>query len=138
MFYGTKASLTLNSTPSGASVKLQSLKSQEELTAQTPTVVKVKRKNQYQATFDKQGYQPQTLYVMRRVKKEARMMDALWIFVGYAPFFVFMSVDVATGGWAGPDPPALNVTLYPIPGKSGHKEKSGEGLPLPPAKPPRL
>ena len=101
MFNGTSQTLQINSSPDGA--KISSTPVCGDFI--TPASISLERKNSYVLSFSKDGYEPTSVPVQKRIKAGIIVLDVLLTGV------VGVVIDAATGGWYKLTPDAVSVTL---------------------------
>lgn len=101
IFSGVRQEVSLNSTPDGATVKIEP--TGQEVT--TPATIKLKKKFDYTLTFTKEGYKPEEVTITRDQSDLFIVLDI------FATGMIGMVVDYITGGWYKLDPSTVTVTL---------------------------
>jgi len=110
---GTRQSVTVQSSPSGAKLQL----SPDTGTFTTPATLNLERKHRYVLTFTTPGYTPATLELKPDVALGTAFAD------GFFTGCVGVVVDALTGGLYGLTPESPTVTLTRVAGSSPAPEE---------------
>jgi hypothetical protein len=100
IFNGTRQTITANSSPDQTTIKIEP----GGTSYTTPASLSLERKNNYNLTFSKDGYQPATFEIRKSMNGGILILDILSGLVG-------VIVDAATGGWYNLSPENATVTL---------------------------
>ena len=103
---GTSAPVSINSTPSSASVEIKRSDGIPIEQGQTPMTVKLGKGKEYTVTITLDGYQPQTVPVLKSGLETAAFCN-----LGSIPFW---AVDYVTGAMFKLEPGTINVSLKEV------------------------
>jgi hypothetical protein len=120
----TSQKIQLNSNPAGANVSIQSQGGGEASSVTTPAKVSLKRKSEYDLTFEKEGYQPEKATIEQNFNP---------LFLGNLLIggLIGMVVDLFSGAVFKLDPAKVEVQMKPVPSPSsspGSEGRDGETL----------
>lgn len=101
IFGGSSQEVSLGSSPGPAEVELDHV----NRTVTTPTEIELKRKNSYELTFTREGYEPETASIESSLRGGILVLDIL--FTG----LLGVAIDAGTGAWNSLSPENLSVSL---------------------------
>ena len=101
IFTGSTTTVPLSTTPAGALVSSNPPSGQME----TPTSIVLDKGHDYVLKFEKDGYEPATIMINKRVSAGMVVLDVL--FTG----LIGVVVDAVTNGWNTHSPSSVNMTL---------------------------
>lgn len=101
LFGGSSQEVSIASSPGSAEVEFDHV----NRTVTTPAEIELKRKNSYQLTFTKEGYETETASIENSLRGGILALDIL--FTG----LVGVAVDAGTGAWNSLSPENLSVKL---------------------------
>lgn len=113
MINGTKQTIQIDSSPQGAEVTIDQTNKEGGQVAKvtTPGQAELKRNGTYVARAEKEGYEPQSKEIDKKLSAEASIMDALWVLVGILPGIIAFAVDAGNGGLHELQPGSIHYNL---------------------------
>ena len=101
IFGGSSQEVSIASSPGAAEVELDHV----SRTVSTPAEIELKRKNSYELTFSKEGYETETASIESSLRGGILVLDIL--FTG----LLGVAIDAGTGAWNSLSPENLSVSL---------------------------